>query len=63
MRTPEEIAADCLRVSDLIAMLGQAATEVGDSPVAFQNEDGGEEYPFVEVTTANGDIWVIVRDL
>ncbi len=63
MRTPEEIAADCFRVTDLIALLVEATAKVGDNPVIIQNEDGGEEYSFVEVNTETGDVGFIVRDL
>ena len=63
MRTAEEIKADCFRVTDLIALLVEAAAEVGDSPVLIQNEDDGAELPFVEVNTDTGDVALIVRDL
>lgn len=63
MRTPEEIKADCFRVTDLIALLVKAAAEVGDNPVIIQNEDDGAELPFVEIDTQTGDVGLIVRNL
>ena len=63
MRTPEEIKADCFRVTDLIALLVEATAEVGDSPLLIQNEDDGAELPFVEVNHETGDIALIVRYL
>lgn len=63
MRTPEEISADCFRVTDLIALLVEATAKVGDNPVIIQNEDDGAELPFVEINTETGDVGLIVRDL
>jgi len=63
MRTPEEINADCFRVTDLIALLVEAAARVGDNPVIIQNETDGAELPFVEIDTQTGDVGLIVRDL
>lgn len=60
MRTDEEIAADCLRVTDVIALLVAAAAEVGDSPFIIQDDDGAE-YNWVEVNTETGDIGFIVE--
>lgn len=60
MRTPEEIKADCLRVTDVIAQLVKAAAASGDNPVLIQDEDGAE-YTFVEVTNETGDIAIILE--
>lgn len=60
MRTKDEIQADCLRVSDLIALLVEAAAASGDNPIIIQDEDGAE-YTFIEVNNETGDICVILE--
>lgn len=60
MRTKEEIQADCLRVTDVIAQLVEAAAASGDNPVLIQDEDGAE-YTFVEINNETGDIAIILK--
>lgn len=60
MRAKEEIEADCLRVTDVIARLVQVAAEVGDSPIFIQDEYGAE-YTLVEVNHDTGDCGFILE--
>jgi hypothetical protein len=62
MRTPEEINADCFRVTDLIALLVEATAKVGDNPLLVLLDDNGMELSFVEVNTDTGDVALIVND-
>lgn len=60
MRTPEEIQADCLRVTDVIYQLVEAAAASGDNPVIIQDTDGAE-FNLVEINNETGDIEIILE--